>query len=91
MNTYSSKIDLEARKKVSSLFREKFVNIVDSLFKNVEPEMLIPKRTLSNTIYDPVKKLLLLGDEKLSRKFFDMHESRKFMQTILMASIIYQA
>jgi DNA topoisomerase-6 subunit A len=91
MNTYSSKIDLEARKKVSSLFREKFVDIVDSLFKNVEPEMLIPKRTLSNTIYDPVKKLLLLGDEKLSRKFFDMHESRKFMQTILMASIIYQA
>jgi DNA topoisomerase-6 subunit A len=91
MNTYSSKIDLEARKKVSALFREKFVNIVDSLFKNVEPEMLIPKRTLSNTIYDPVKKLLLLGDEKLSRKFFDMHESRKFMQTILMASIIYQA
>lgn len=90
MNTYSSKIDLEARKKVSSLFREKFVNIVDSLFKNVEPEMLIPKRTLSNTIYDPVKKLLLLGDEKLSRRFFDMHESRKFMQTILMASIIYQ-
>jgi len=90
MNTYSSKIDLEARKKVSSLFREKFVDIVDSLFKNVEPEMLIPKRTLSNTIYDPVKKLLLLGDEKLSRKFFDMHESRKFMQTILMASIIYQ-
>ncbi|MCI4457613.1 MAG: DNA topoisomerase IV subunit A [Desulfurococcaceae archaeon] len=91
MNTYSSKIDLEARKKVSSLFREKFVGIVDSLFKNVEPEMLIPKRTLSNTIYDPVKKLLLLGDEKLSRRFFDMHESRKFMQTILMASIIYQA
>jgi len=90
MNTYSSKIDLEARKKVSSLFREKFVNIVDSLLKNFEPEMLIPKRTLSNTIYDPVKKLLLLGDEKLSRKFFDMHESRKFMQTILMASIIYQ-
>ena len=90
MNTYSSKIDLEARKKVSSLFREKFVNIVDSLFKNVEPEMSIPKRTLSNTIYDPVKKLLLLGDEKLSRRFFDMHESRKFMQTILMASIIYQ-
>lgn len=46
---------------------------------------------LSNTIYDEKRKLLILGDEKLVRKFLDAHEARKFMQTILMASIIYQA
>ncbi|MGC9009233.1 MAG: DNA topoisomerase IV subunit A [Sulfolobales archaeon] len=91
MSGFTSKIDLEARRRAGEILRKSFMKIIDDILGNREPEMLIPKRTLSNTIYDPVQKLLLLGDEKLSRKFFDMNESRKFMQTILMASIIYQA
>ncbi len=91
MSGFTSKIDLEARRKAGEILRKSFMKIIDDILRNREPEMLIPKRTLSNTIYDPVQKLLLLGDEKLSRKFFDMNESRKFMQTILMGSIIYQA
>jgi len=86
-----SKVDLEARKRAGEVLRKSFIKIIDDILRNKEPEMLIPKRTLSNTIYDPVQKLLLLGDEKLSRKFFDMNETRKFTQTILMGSIIYQA
>ncbi|MEZ0289543.1 MAG: DNA topoisomerase IV subunit A [Sulfolobales archaeon] len=88
---YSSKIDLETRRRASEILRKRFLEIIDSVRNGREPEMLIPKRTLSNTIYDPKRKLLLLGDEKLSRRFFDMNEARKFMQTVLMASIIYEA
>jgi len=91
MSSFMSKADLEARKRAGEVLRKSFIKIIDDISKNKEPEMLIPKRTLSNTIYDPVQKLLLLGDEKLSRKFFDMNETRKFTQTILMGSIIYQA
>ncbi len=91
MSNFTSKIDLEARRRAGEVLRKSFMKILDDILRDKEPEMLIPKRTLSNTIYDPVQKLLLLGDEKLSRKFFDMNESRKFMQTILMGSIIYQA
>lgn len=88
---YTSKMDLGARKKASEILRKRFLEILEDVLRGKEPEMLIPKRTLSNTIYDPKKKLLLLGDDKLSRRFLDMNESRRFMQTILMASIIYQA
>jgi len=91
MSSFMSKVDLEARKRAGEVLRKSFIKIIDDILRNKEPEMLIPKRTLSNTIYDPVQKLLLLGDEKLSRKFFDMNETRKFTQTILMGSIIYQA
>jgi len=56
-----------------------------------EPKLIIPVRTLSNTIWDPVKKMLLLGSRKSERNFFDLNEAKKFMQTMLMLSIIVQA
>lgn len=91
MDIYTSKIDLSARRRASEVLRKKFLELIERIERGEEPEMVIPKRTLSNTIYDPERKLLLLGDEKLTRRFFDMNEARKFMQTVLMASIIYQA
>ncbi|MEM4485005.1 MAG: DNA topoisomerase IV subunit A [Sulfolobales archaeon] len=91
MTSYTSKVDLEARKRISEILRKRFLEIAEKIERGEEPEMLIPKRTLSNTIYDPKRKLLLLGDEKFSRKFFDLNEARKFMQTTLMASIIYES
>jgi len=91
LSIHISKVDLEARRKAAETLRKRFLEIYETIMRNEEPKMVITKRTLSNTIYDEKRKLLILGDEKLVRKFLDAHEARKFMQTILMASIIYQA
>ncbi|MEM1629923.1 MAG: DNA topoisomerase IV subunit A [Saccharolobus sp.] len=87
----SSKVDMEARKKAINKLRDKFLDLVEQLKKGEPPVMEIPQRTLSNTIYDEKRKLLLLGDKKLKRNFLDLNEARRFMQTVLMASIIYDA
>jgi len=86
-----TKIDLTARKKALKIMWSKFADLIKKIAEGQEPLLEIPKRTLSNTIYDEERKLLLLGPEKLTRKLFDLHEARKFMQTMLMASIIYEA
>ena len=88
---YIDKADIEARKKALQVFRERFKEILEQIKRGENPTIMLPKRTLANTIYDEKRKLLLLGPEKLSRSFFDLHESKKFMQTLLMARIIYEA
>ena len=87
----TSKVDKEARKKSAEVLRQTFLKLVEQINNSEAPVMEIPKRTLANTIYDEKKKLLLLGEEKLKRNFFDLNESKRFMQTVLMASIIYDA
>jgi len=86
-----SSIDLKARKSAADRLRSKFLELVKAVMSGEEPRMYIPKRTLSNTIYDRDRQLLLLGPETFERNFLDMREARKFMQTVLMASIIYEA
>ncbi len=86
-----SKVDVEARKKAANQIRKSFLKIVKEVEKGKTPAMIIPKRTLSNTVYDNVRRLLLLGEEKLRRELTNMGEAKKFMQTMLMASIIYKA
>ncbi|MEL9908973.1 MAG: DNA topoisomerase IV subunit A [Desulfurococcus sp.] len=86
-----SAIDLEARKKAAELMRKIFMNIVSEIEREGRPVLVMPKRTLSNTIYDYKNKLLLLGPETSKRSFTDVNEARKFMQTVLMASIIYDS
>ncbi len=88
---YVSKADLEARRKGVELFKKSFGLLVKRLLDGRTPVLVLPKRTLSNTIYDERRKLLLLGPEMLRRSFLDVNEARKFMQTTLMASIIYDA
>ncbi|ACL11544.1 Type 2 DNA topoisomerase VI subunit A [Desulfurococcus amylolyticus 1221n] len=86
-----SAIDLEARKKAAELMRKIFMNIVSEIEREGRPVLVLPKRTLSNTIYDYKNKLLLLGPETSKRSFMDVNEARKFMQTVLVASIIYDS
>lgn len=88
---YSSKVDLQAREKALKMLYEKFSEVLKSIMSGSPPKLVIKKRTLSNTIYDPEKKLLLLGDATFERSFLDLREVRKFMQTLLMASIIYES
>ncbi len=88
---YESKIDVRARKKALERIKERFGLIIKDILSGRPPVLGIRKRTLSNTIYDPERKLLLLGDEVLHRSFLNAGEAKKFMQTVLMASIIYEA
>ena len=85
------KVDLEARKRAAKMLHEKFKKILEDVLKGKAPKLEIPKRTLANTIFDKDKGILVLGEQKLEREFLDMGEARRFMQTLLMASIIYQA
>ena len=88
---FISKVDKEARRKAANILRDKFLNLVEQLKKGEPLVMEIPMRTLSNAIYDEKRKLLLLGEKKLKRNFLDLNEAKRFMQTVLMASIIYDA
>uniref|UniRef100_A0A7C2VMQ2 Type 2 DNA topoisomerase 6 subunit A n=1 Tax=Ignisphaera aggregans TaxID=334771 RepID=A0A7C2VMQ2_9CREN len=88
---FTSKIDQKVRIASAEKLGEKFAELVKAVLNNEEPKMVIPKRTLSNTIYDVERKLLLLGPETFERRLLDVREARKFMQTVLMAKIIYEA
>ncbi len=85
------KVDLEARRRAARIIHEKFRKILEDVMEGKPPKLVIPKRTLANTIFDPEKGILVLGEETLERELLDMGEARRFMQTLLMASIIYQA
>ncbi len=66
-------------------------SIVEAIMRGEEPVLEIPARTLENTIWDPQRKMLLLGPDKIHRRFLDLKESKKFMQTMLMLKLIVQA
>ncbi|MEN2999658.1 MAG: DNA topoisomerase IV subunit A [Acidilobaceae archaeon] len=83
--------DAEARRKAALTLRDKILPLLEEVEKGLPPKLVIPKRTLSNTTFDPEKGILVLGEGTLERHMLDAGEARRFMQTILMASIIYQA
>lgn len=87
----ASKVDLRVREKAKELLRESFRELADSILGGDKPVLLIPKRSLSNTIYDAKNKMLLLGPDIQRRTLLNVKEAKKFMQTLLMASIIYEA
>jgi len=88
---FASKVDLKARERALQILRERFYEVLEDVIKGRVPKLIIRKRTLSNTIYEPERGLLLLGDATFERSFVDLREARKFMQTMLMASIIFEA
>ncbi|RLE98581.1 MAG: DNA topoisomerase VI, partial [Thermoprotei archaeon] len=63
----------------------------DQILKGEPPALEIPARTLANVVWDPKSKMLRLGPRKLRREFLDMGEAKKFMQTVLMLSLIVRA
>ncbi|BDC19942.1 DNA topoisomerase IV subunit A [Acidianus sp. HS-5] len=91
MSEFVSKVDIEARKRAAEILKKKFLTLLDQINKGEPLVLEIPKRTLNNTVYDENRKLLLLGENKLKRSFLDLNEARRFMQTTLMGSIIYDA
>jgi len=89
--TYLTSKDLSARNKAIEVIKSKFNEIIEDLMNGRNPTLVIRKRTLTNTIYDEANGLLKLGEGVLRRSFLNVNESKKFMQTLLIASIIYES
>jgi len=87
----SSEIDVKTRMRALELIRSSFKKLVEEIDRGHKLHLVFPKRTLSNTIYDQKAKILLLGPDVQYRSFTDINEVKKFTQTLLMASIIYNS
>ena len=59
---------------------------VQEIAAQKNPSVSIPVRTLANVTFDPKKSIIELGDQRQSRALFNVGQSRKFMQTFLIAS-----
>lgn len=64
--------------------------VVKMLRKGGTPIIDIPVRSLSNVYYDQSKELLMLGNAKSQRAYFNVAHTKKFMQTMMVASFCKQ-
>src|SRR3989344_8320466 len=62
-------------------------NIVQEINKGQNPKIELSVRGLSNIIYDKKSKTLRLGDKTAQRFFFNAAHTKKFLQTVEVASI----
>jgi len=58
----------------------------DMIKKEVPPEFNLPVRSKTNVSFDEVNKMLKLGDRLSTRRFLNVAHTRKFMQSLLVAS-----
>lgn len=91
MTDLQSAADKMARRRAAETLRNKFIKVVEQIEAGEPPSLVIPIRSLSNTIFDQDRKLLLIGEKTMKRNFLDLNEAKRFMQTTLMGSIIYDA
>ncbi len=61
--------------------------IIDDINKGKNPHIELSVRGLSNVVYDKESKTIGLGDKTAQRFFFNVAHSKKFLQTIEIASI----
>jgi DNA topoisomerase VI subunit A len=61
--------------------------IIEDINKGKNPHIELSVRGLSNVVYDKESKTLGLGDKTAQRFFFNVAHSKKFLQTIEIASI----
>lgn len=62
-------------------------SIVGDIDKGRNPKIELSVRGLSNVFYDKESKILSLGDKTAQRFFFNVSHSKKFLQTLEVASI----
>ncbi|HEX2971539.1 MAG TPA: DNA topoisomerase IV subunit A [Tepidisphaeraceae bacterium] len=60
--------------------------VIKSAKAKEDPGIEIPTRALSNAMFDEKKKIIMMGDNKQMRNFFNLSQAKKFMQTMLVAS-----
>ncbi len=64
--------------------------VLSDIDKKQNPSIEIPLRTLSNVIFDKKTHQLTLGDKTAKRYFFNVAHSKKFMQSLMVASFCKQ-
>lgn len=68
----------------------KLVKMAQDVLRQIEkghpPSVEIPQRGLSNVIFDDDSRILKMGDKTSKRSFLNIAHTRKFMQTMLVAS-----
>jgi len=75
------KQDAVTTKKIESLAS----SIVKSSLGQKEPTFEIPTRSVSNMKYNKKKRILEMGSNTQTRSLFNLGQSRKFMQSLLLA------
>jgi len=79
-----------AAKKRDKVTGAKLVDLASSVVKSSlaerEPIMDVPTRSLANTSYNRKKRILEMGSAEQHRELFNMNQSKKFMQTMLLAA-----
>jgi DNA topoisomerase-6 subunit A len=77
---------MKMMKKVDDRLKGLGKNIEEQINKKTNPSIAIPIRALSNIIYDKATGQLNLGNKIAKRYFFNVAHSKKFMQTVMIAS-----
>ncbi len=75
------KRDAETIKKIEKLAG----NVVKSSLAQREPNFSIPTLSVSNMKYNKKKRILEMGDATQTRSLFNLGQSRKFMQSLLLS------
>jgi DNA topoisomerase-6 subunit A len=60
-------------------------DVVDSSLKQREPSFEIPTRSVTNMKYNKKKRILEMGSNTQKRSLFNLGQSKKFMQSLLLA------
>jgi len=69
-------------------FKEEAENVIKTFENKQNPKIKIPLRTLANVYFDEKERLIKLGEKQQTRSFFNIAQTKKFMQTFLIASAI---
>lgn len=77
-----------SKEEAKKILKDLGAKITHQIRKGKNPEIEFPLRNLSNIIYDKKSKTLKLGNKTGSRSFFNVSHSKKFLQTVEVASVI---
>lgn len=83
-------VKADRRKDVLEALKKIGTDLVKEIKTGESPHVDIPVRTLSNVNFNEQKQMLELGDRKSKRSFMNVAQSRKFMQTLMVASFCRQ-
>ena len=75
------KRDAQTKQKIEGLAED----VVNKALKQREPNFEIPTRSVSNMKYNRKKRILEMGSNTQTRSLFNLGQSRKFMQSLLLA------
>ncbi len=77
-------------KKIEENLEKLGEDVLKQLEKGKNPHIKITQRSLSNVEYDEEKGYLIMGDKYSKRYYLNVAHTRKFMQTLLVASYCRQ-